>query len=152
MAWFVRNKYASHPEILDRIASKGADIALAQIQEYLEYTKRPCTYCELSFRYLRFNNKPLEISWGSPCRCSELQFSDFNMEGVPCDDEVLFLSAIAPYFQKHLDAKLKQYFPTASGVTATKTKYQYFKDTVEAIEITVSGVGNPASKPALNKW
>ena len=151
MSWFSKNKYASHPDVLDAIADKGADIALAQIKQYLEYTKRPCTYCEVSYRALKFNDKPLEIHWGSPCRCMELEYSDFHMDGIPCDDEILFLTALQPFLQKRLDAKLKQYFPSAKGVTAIKTKYTEFKNTVNAIEIEIKGIQS-APQPVLNKW
>ena len=152
MAWFTKNKYASHPDILDMIAKRGAEIALSQIKADINFTKKPCTYCEIKFRTLNFNDKPLETHWGSPCGCQELAFSDFNMDGIPCDDEILFLSALLPYLQKHLDENLKKFFPSVTKVTATKTAYVDFKYTVNAIQIDVTGIPCPSSKPILNKW
>ena len=152
MGWFSKNKYESHPDILDRIGKRGAEIALSQIQTDFEYIKEPRTYCEVTYRTLKFNDKPLETHWGSLARVQELEFAEFNMEGIPHDDENLFLRAIAPYLQKHLEENLKKFFPRARCVTAVKTTYVYYKDTINAIQIDVVGISTPASKNTLNKW
>lgn len=151
MALFFKNKYASHPDILDRIAKNSAEIALSQIQRDLAKTKKPSTYCKFGYGGLEFNNKPFAIDWNYRVDPCSLFFRDFNMEIVPYDDDLLFFSALLPHLQKHLIAMLKQYFPTATGISATKAKYVYYNDNANAIEIEVKGVIHH-TPTTLNKW
>ena len=152
MALFSKNKYASHPDLLDIVAKKSAEIALSQIKRDITKTKKPCTYCKFGYGGLEFNDEPLAIDGNCRVDYCMLYFRDLNMEIVPCDDETLFFSALLPHLQKHLNAALKQYFPTATGVSAAKATYVYYKNTANAIEIEVKGVSNPSPKPTLSKW
>ncbi len=151
MALFSKNKYMSHPDVLDLIAKNSAEIALSQIKRDIAKTKKPSTYCKFGYGGLEFNNEPFAIDWNYRVEYCSLYFRDFNMEIVPCDDEMLFFSAFLPHLQKHLNAALKQYFPTATGISATKAKYVYYKNNDNAIEIEVKGVINH-TPTTLNKW
>jgi hypothetical protein len=152
MAFFFKNKYASHPDVLDRIANRCAEIALSQIKDDLAKTKKPCTYCKYGYAGMEFNNQPLATSWNQRVQTHSLHFSDFNMEMVPSDDFPLFFSALLPHLQKNLDAKLKQYFPSATGVCATKATYVYYNTREDAIEIEVKGVRSAAPQTTPGKW
>ena len=154
------NKYESHPDVLDSMASSVASAALELRKKNMEKTRSPKVYCEVGAWSIELSSAPFARYVGAALSEYCIRFDRFGMEDVPESDAALFLRALLPYLKKHLDASLRRYFPSASSVRAVSTVYtkEYYKDhdydeQIPAIEIEICGLsyGGPAAKP-LNKW
>lgn len=160
----VHNKYADHPDVLDKIARRAARCALEQISEDKNNTSR--TYVSVDTYSLTLENTPEGYDYGfyqhtnHPYTCYGLDWSDFGMDKVDRDDARLFLDAFLPFLENHLKLKLKSYFPNATNVSAIRTTYRQEShrdcdDTIiPVIEIYVSDIRkiSSSSKSNLKQW
>lgn len=154
-----RNRYAEHPDVLDKMARDGAKLALRQIKDDISMTRKPATHCEVGSWALYFDDKQFEKYYHSGCGGYGLKYNDYGMEDVP-EGSILFLEAIEPYLKKHLEENYKRYFPEAYGVSVYQTYYETENKWTEGytthhvIEIEVLGAKDPnwKPKPTYKKW
>lgn len=154
------NRYASHPDVLDAMAKKLADLALYHIKQNISRLREPKLHIGLCTWSIYTDAKEFERYYGTVRDGYAVEFKDYGMENVPDEHDILFFSAILPYLTKHLKEKLNSYFPEAYDVTAKNTyyreehKYDEEYDTINVIEIEVRGARDPNYKPepTYKKW
>jgi hypothetical protein len=154
------NKYAAHPDVLEKIAISVSSTALQQIQENASKTKKLACYCEVGSWAVELSSKPFQQYYGAALNEYCHQFSDFGMEDVPEYDARAFLKALLPFLETHIKGRFRIYFPEATYVTVVQTTYhrEHRRDTdydvIDAIEIHVSDNSyyKTPDTPKLNKW
>lgn len=154
------NKYADHPDVLDRMAKTLARWAMEQLRDDIKPGCQGETFVRVEGGWsLSLDTLPERCTYrGDKYTCYGLKYNDYGMEDVPDEDAQPFLSAFCPFFDKHCKAIVKNYFPSGSAIVALTTYDKEHRrdtdyDTVPAIRLRVYAADKPEPpKPTYTKW
>lgn len=154
------NKYADHPDVLDRMAKTLARWAMEQLRDDIKPGCKGETFVRVEGGWsLSLDTLPERCSYrGDKYTCYGLKYNDYGMEDVPDEDGDQFLDALLPFFDKHCKAIVRNYFPSGSAVVYKTTYDKEHRrdtdyDTLPAICLRVSAADKPEPpKPTYTKW
>ena len=154
------NRFAQHPDVLDKMAKTMARWAMEQLRDDTREGQTGETWVKFDCSWsLSLDNKPESYTRSlGRFTCYGMKFNDYGMEDIPESSGSTFLSAFLPHLRKHCELIVGNYFP-GSRITVEQDSYkqEHYRDTdydyIPAIRIYVpAATKHEPPKPTYQSW